>query len=395
MSLFSRNDDLPGLHGALRDLTTPVSKGVKKFGAGDIAVVDAPDISRLFAQQLIDAHPVAVVNLAQFSSGMIPNFGPQMLLDAGIFLVEGVGAELRSQFKDGKKGRVTEDGTIYIGENAIGSGAVIERDRVENSFVDAQRSLVDHMEAYFGNTIELVRSEAPLFIDGLGIPDTGVDLAGRKVVVVSPGAGHRDELARLKNFIQEFEPVIIGVNEGGDTLVEVGYTPHLLVGDPATMAAETLRSGARVILPADPDGHAVGLERIQDLGVGAMTFPTAIDSATDLALLLADYHGGELIVNVGAPVDLDSVFRREPGATPSALLARLKAGSKLVDGNAVASLYTTASSGVVAWLWAILGILVALAVIVVIAGTSGDGSFVDNLIDTWNNIALSFQDLFR
>lgn len=395
MSLFSRNDDLPGIHGALRDLTTPVSKGVKKFGAGDIAVVDAPDISRLFAQQLIDAHPAAVANLAQFSSGMIPNFGPQMLLDAGIFLVEGVGAELRSQFKDGKKGRVTEDGTIHIGENAIGAGKVVERDRVENNFVDAQRNLVDHMEAYFGNTIEFVRSEAPLFIDGLGIPDAGVDISGRKVVVVSPGIGHRDELARLKNFINEYEPIIIGVNEGGDTLVEVGYTPHLLVGDPAAMAAETLRSGARVILPADPDGHAVGLERIQDLGVGAMTFPTAIHSATDLALLLADYHGAELIVNVGAAMDLDAVFRRESEATPSALLARLKAGPKLVDGNSVAALYSTASTGVVAWLWAILGILVALAVIVVIAGTSGDGSFVDNLIDTWNNIALSFQDLFR
>ena len=47
------------------------------------------------------------------------------------------------------------------------------------------------------------------------------------------------------------------------------------------------------------------------------------------------------------------------------------------------------------WLWALLGILVALAVVALIAGTSGDGSFVDNMIDTWNNIALTVQGLFK
>lgn len=394
MALFSRKDDLPGVHGTLRDLSSPEAKGFRRFSAGDIAVIDAPDISRGFAQQLIEMHPVAVVNIASFSTGAVPNFGPQMLSDAGIMLVDSVGAAMLGEFRDGKKGRVEESGSVFIGENQIGAGQVVTRDSIQTNFVDAQQSLIDHMEAFFGNTIEFVRSEAPLLIDGLGIPDTGIDMFGRKVLVVSPGPHHRDEIVGLRNFIREFEPLIIGVNEAADSLQEAGYKPDLILGDPALITADTLRSGARVILPADPDGHAVGLERIQDLGVGAMTFPTAISSASDLALLLADYHGAEIIVNVGASVDLDAIFRHRAEASPAALLTRMKAGTRIIDARSLTALYRASHSFSLGWLWALLGVLVALASVVMIVGLSGDATFAENLISTWNNFVLGVRGLF-
>ena len=47
------------------------------------------------------------------------------------------------------------------------------------------------------------------------------------------------------------------------------------------------------------------------------------------------------------------------------------------------------------FMWALLAIIVALAVIIAIAGTAGDGSVGENLVDTWNSIALWFQGLFN
>ena len=131
------------------------------------------------------------------------------------------------------------------------------------------------------------------------------------------------------------------------------------------------------------------------LGVGAMTFPAATDSATDLALLLADYHGAQIIVNAGSPFDLDAVFANDPAATPTAMLTRSKLGARLVDASAISDLYTVNSGRGTAWLWAVLGILVAAAAIVLIVGLSGSGTFSDNLIDTWNSIALTFQGWFK
>lgn len=394
MSLFSRTSDLPGITATLRDCT-PGAKGLKKLAKGDIALVDAPDLGRSFAQQLLDAGPVAVINISQFTTGAMPNFGPQMLLDGGATLVESVGENIREAVKDGKKVRITDDGGIFVGEREVARGDVVTASSAEAAFTEAQQSLVDHMEAFFGNTIQFLHSEAPLLIDGLGIPDTGVTFAGRKALVLSPGQGHREQLKELRNFIREYEPVLIGVEGAADTLVESGYTPDLIVGDPSNIGNDALRSGARVVLPAAPDGHAPGLERIQDLGIGAMTFPAATDSATDLALLLANYHGATSIVAAGSKLDLGEIFSGAPYATPSALLTRTKLGGKLIDGDAVADLYTIKTSTGSGWLWALLGVLVALAVIIAIAGTSGSGAFVDNLIDTWNNIALAFQGLFK
>lgn len=394
MSLFSRTADLPGLTATLRDCTSE-GKGFKRLSKGEVALIDAPDLGRALAQRLADAEPAAVINLAQFTTGAVPNCGPQILLDGGALLVEGVGAEARENIRDGKKIRLTDDGQLYNGDKLIGSGAVVSASQADANFADAQQNLVDHMEAFFGNTIQFIHFESPLLIDGLGIPETGMNFRDRKVLVLSPGLGHRAELKRLRNFIREYNPVLIGVDSAADTLVEAGYKPDLIVGDPSNIGTDALRSGARVVLPAAPDGHAPGLERIQDLGIGAMTFPAASESATDLALLLAEYHEASTIVSAGAHLDLHDVFAGTAEATPSALLTRTKLGGKLVEGSTIADLYTVRSSGAASWLWALLGILVAIAVILAIAGTAGNGGFVDNLIDTWNNIALSFQSLFK
>lgn len=390
MSLFSRTQELPGLHGALRDCT-PGGNGMKKFRAGDIAVINAANISRQEAQALIDVQPAAVVNVAEFSTGTIPNYGPHMLLDAQVELLENVGEEFVAGFRDGKKARITTDGEVFVGDTLLGQGSKVERAKAEKDFAEARRNLVDHMEAYFGNSIEFIHSEGPLLIDGLGIPEAGAEMRERKVLVVSPSEDHRGKIKGLRNFIREYDPVLVGVDSAADSLVELGYTPDLIVGNPQDIATETLRSGARVILPADPDGTAEGLERIQDLGIGAMTFPAATDSATDLALLLADYHEAEMIVQVGDSLDLDDIFAAEAQATPAAMLTRLKAGSRLVDSSAIINLYTVKSGSSLTWLWAVLGILVALAAVVLIVGLGGEGTFTDNLIDTWNNIALTVQ----
>ena len=147
----------------------------------------------------------------------------------------------------------------------MASGTVLEQEWAESAFSDAQQSLMDDMEAFFGNTIQFIHSETPLLIDGIGIPSTGIDFKDRKVLIVGPGYEHRKQVKELRNFIREYDPVLVGVDEAADTLVDLGYKPDLIVGNPAGIGAEALRSGAKVVLPADPDGHAIGLERIQDL----------------------------------------------------------------------------------------------------------------------------------
>ncbi len=391
--LFSRTD-LPGLQGPLRDLTGPKGITKRKLKQGDIAVIDAADIARQDAQKLIDAQVGAVINLSPFSTGKVPNFGPQMLLDAGIELHEHTDGVLPTVLKNGKKARI-ESSALYFGEKPAANLQTLTLDQAAATFDEARDALGDHMIALSGNLAEFVRSEAPLLVDGLGIPEVEVDMDDRKVIVVSPLDDLRGKLKDLRFFLREYDPILIGVDSAADVLMETGHQPDVIVGDPEVIATDTLRCGATVIVPADPDGHAKGLDRIQDLGVAAMTFPAASTNPTDLAMLLADYHGASMIVNLGENMDLDHVFANsQDAATPSAMLSRLRVGNKLVDYTAVTELYRVSKSGG-GWIWAIVGVLFAIAMIVAIAGLAGDAGFVENLINAWNNFALSVQGLFK
>lgn len=389
-ALLSRSTEaLPGTVGLAR-VDRNTSKLLGRVGEGDIVVLDEVDLDRITADALVEARVSAVVNVSESISGRYPNLGPEVLVGAGITLVDAVGEDALRKVKDGARVRLHE-GVLYAGERRLAGGVELTADEIADLMIEAKTGLVNHLEAFSGNAIEFIRSESPLLIDGVGVPDIDVDLDGRHVVVVADGPGHAEDLKRLKPFIKEYSPVLVGVGKGADALRKGGYRPDLIVADPAEVTAETLRCGAQVVLPADQDGHAPGLERIQDLGIGAMTFPAA-GAPTDLGLLLADHHGAALIVTVGASASLDDFFDRSRGdSNPSAFLTRLKVGQKLVDGKAVATLYRSRVSGL-AIAMLILAALLAVVAAVAVTGTGQD--ILDWAVDTWNSFALKVQGLF-
>jgi len=374
------HDVLPGVTGVAR-IDRNTSRLLRRVGPGDIAVLDEMDLDRATADALVTAEVAAVVNAAPSISGRYPNLGPEILVGAGIPLFDSVGGDVFRRVKDGTKLRLHEGG-VFSGDKELAKGSEQSSDSVADLMVEAKTGLVDHLEAFSGNTIEFIRRESSLLLDGVGVPDVKIAMRGRHVVVVSNGYDHAEDLKRLKPFIKEYRPILVGVDGGADALTAAGYTPDLIVGDPDGIGTETLKCGAQVVLPAHSDGHAPGLERIQDLGIGAITFP-ASGSSEDLALLIADHNDASLIVSVGAAATLHEFLdsgRRD--SNPSTFLTRLKVGSKLVDGKAVATLYRSR----VSTLAVILLVLAALAAIVVALLISDAGQvYLDHAIEAWKS----------
>ncbi|GED97749.1 putative cytokinetic ring protein SteA [Gordonia crocea] len=373
---------LPGTTGIAR-IDKDTKRLLGRVGPGDVVILDEIDLDRVTADALVKAEVEAVVNASPSITGRFPNLGPEVLVAAGITLLDNVGADVFKKVRDGVKVRIHDD-RLYIGERRVGLGDELTETDVADQMIDAKAGVVDHLEAFSGNAIEYLRSESPLLIDGVGVPDVDVDLDGTHVVIVAGGPDNAAQLRALKPFIREYSPIMIGVGTGADALVKAGHRPALIVGDPDDISRDTLRCGAQLVLPADTDGHAAGLTRIQDLGVGAITFPAA-GAATDLALLLADHHGADLIVTVGYGGGLDDFFdRSHPESNPAMFLTRLKVGPKLVDARAVSSLYRTRGSGVG------IALLVLAALVAVIAALllSDSGAVVvDFLVEQWHRLA--------
>jgi uncharacterized membrane-anchored protein len=388
-ALLSRNaGSRPGVTGTAR-VDRDVDRLLRRIGPGDIVVMDALDLDRITADALVEADVVAVVNASPSISGRYPNLGPEVLVANGVMLIDDAGPEIFKKIKDGARIRLNEGG-VYTGDRRIALGTERTAEAIHDLMHEAKSGLVAHLEAFAGNTIEFIRSESPLLIDGMGIPDIDVDLHRRHVVIVAEESSAAEDLKGLKPFIKEYQPVLIGVGTGADVLRKGGYRPALIVGDPESMSVEVLRSGAQVVLPADADGHAKGLERIQDLGVGAMTFPAA-GSAADLALLLADHHGASLIVTAGHTANIEEFFdRTRQQSLPSTFLTRLKVGEKLVDAKAVATLYRSRVSGGAI---ALLVLAMLVAVIVALWVSRADAAVLQYVSDYWDRFLLWVQGI--
>ena len=388
-ALLSRNaNPRPGVVGTAR-VDRDIDRLLRRVGPGDIAVIDIRDLDRITADALLEADVAGVVNAAPSISGRYPNLGPEVLVANGITLIDEAGPEVFKKVKDGARIRLHNSG-VYSGDRRLILGAERNDHEIADLMQEAKSGLVAHLEAFAGNTIEFIRSESPLLIDGIGIPDIDVDVNRRHVVVVAEEVTAATELKNLKPFIKEYQPVLIGVGTGADVIRKAGHRPALIIGNPDTISTDALKSGAQVVLPADADGHAPGLERIQDLGVGAMTFPAA-GSAADLALLLLHHHGAALIVTVGHTASIDEFFdRTKAQSNPSTFLTRLKVGEKLVDAKAVSTLYRSRiSAGAIAFL--VLAMLVT--VIVALYVTRADGAALDWVAQYWNRFALWIQNL--
>lgn len=379
--LHRTRPELPGLSGVARvDRRTDAL--LRRIKAGEIAVLDQIDLDRATADALVLADVAAVVNASPSISGRFPNLGPEVLVAAGIPLIDAVGPELLYAVKDGSKLRLL-DGALYLGDLRVGEGIEQDADSVADALVEARSGLTHQLEAFAANTIEFMRRERTLLLDGAGVPDVDVTLAGRQVLVVAAGYDHVADLARLKNYIREYRPVLIGVGAGADALLAAGHAPALIVGDPGEVSNEALTSGADVVVPAFADGHAPGLHRVQDLGTGAVTFPSSANPE-DLALLLAAHHGASMVVTVGLSASMaEFLDRARSGSNASTFLTRLQLGGTLVDGRVIAALYRSrVSLGAIA-------LMIAAAVVAVVAALlvsdAGD-AVLDWIVQSWNGL---------
>ncbi|MEU4742098.1 putative cytokinetic ring protein SteA [Actinosynnema sp. NPDC023658] len=368
------NHEQPGVTGVAR-VDRRSGDLLRRLGPGDVAVLDHVDIDRRTAEALVHAGVVGVVNASPSISGRFPNLGPELLVEAGVVLVDGVGTAVLRELKEGARLRL-HDGAVFVGGKEVARGVQQDAESIADAMIEAKAGMAAQLEAFSANTTEFLRRERALILDGVGVPELYVPMRDRQVLVVAGGPRHAEELRALRKYVREHRPVLIGVDAGADTLHEAGYKPDVIVGDPDAIGTETLRAGSEVVVPAQVDGHAPGLERIQDLGIGAVTFPAA-GNAEDLALLLAEAHGASLVVTVGLQAGLrEFLDRGNAGSTPSTFLTRLKLGNKLVDSYAVATLHRSRiSSGLVALL-----VLAAVVAMVTALAVSGVGAVYTDLV---------------
>jgi uncharacterized membrane-anchored protein len=338
----TRSKDQPGVVATAR-LDQRTKNLIKRLKPGDIAIIDHIDLDRVAADALVRSQVKAVINVAPSISGRYPNQGPQVLIDAGIPLVDDVGPDVFDLVKEGQQIRLDGE-TLYLADAVVAKGTWQTAESVASDMALAKDGLAEQLRAFVTNTFEYINRDSELLAEGIRMPDLKTKLAGRHALVVARGYRYHEDLKALRSYIREFKPVIIAVDGGANALIEAGYWPHMIVGDMDSVSDRALKSGAEVVVVAYMNGHAPGLPRVQDLGIDSVICPSP-GTSEDVAVLLADEAGASLIVTVGMRYGLVEFLDKGRSGMASAVLTRIRVGDKIVDAKGVSRLYQSRISG--------------------------------------------------
>jgi uncharacterized membrane-anchored protein len=336
---------------------------------GDIAVLDQVDLDGPTAEALVEAGVAAVVNRAAMISGRFPNRGPQILLDAGIPMVDQAqatsGRDLLAVVADGRR-LLVHAGSISVGDEVVAEGRPLTPEDVADQLAGAEAGMSTQLGSLTHNSAEFLRREEALLLHGEGIPRVRTKMQNRPVVVVGQGPDDVAELRRLRRYLREIKPVVVTTGEGLALARSAGLSPDVVVLDSRAEdlpLAKELRSCRDVVVTEAPGGvrsGGAGSDRFDRIGVRAVPMRTTATPA-DAALLLADAGGATPIVAVGLRGTVEEFLDGSREGIGSGYMTRLKVGPRLVDATAVPLLYSGQLRARHAYLVLLIGLLVVTA----------------------------------
>lgn len=360
----------------------------QRLQAGEIAVIDHTDIDRIAAETLVAAAPSAVLNAAKSTTGRYPNMGPSIIVDAGITLIDDLGSRIMN-LKEGTKVTI-EGNSVFQNGQLVAEGIQQTPGTIAADLEEARKGLSTQIEAFAANTMEYLRRERDLLLDGVGVPEVKTKFAGKHALIVVRGYHYQEDLRSLRPYIREYKPVLVGVDGGADAILEQGYTPDMIIGDMDSVSDQALRCGAEIVVHAYRNGKAPGTERLKREGIPHVVFP-ATGTSEDVAMLLADDKDAEMIVALGTHASLVEFLDKGRSGMASTFLTRLRVESKLVDAKGVSQLYQPRVS---TWQTLLLALVGVGAVAISLAVTPVGQTFYGIVGIYFNDLIDFFRQLF-
>ena len=125
------------------------------------------------------------------------------------------------------------------------------------------------------------------------------------------------------------------------------------------------------------------------LGVEHHVF-AATGTSEDIAMLMADEAGAEIIVALGTHATLLEFLDKGRAGMSSTFLTRLKVGGRLIDAKGVSQLYRTRISG---WWLLFLALAGTFALAIALMSTPGGQTFLGLSGAVWDDVVNFFRSL--
>jgi uncharacterized membrane-anchored protein len=312
---------------------------VKLLNSNNIPVICHEDLDEVAASSLIDKKIKAVINCNKNISGRYPTKGAKLLLENGVTILDDMGEAFYHYIQNGDLIEIKDSDLFINGKKYHNQFNILNEDKINSLLENSYHNFSIELEKFIDNTLEYAHKEKDIILKNVNTSFVETHMENKHVLIVVRGCNYKQDLQTIREYIKDFKPVLIGVDGGGDALLEFGLVPDIIVGDMDSVSDFCLKKCKEIIVHAYPDGKAPGLERINRLGLKGKIFPFP-GTSEDVAMIIAYEKKADLIVAVGTHSNIIDFLEKGRRGMASTMLTRLKIGSKLVDAKGVSKLYS-------------------------------------------------------
>jgi uncharacterized membrane-anchored protein len=227
------------------------------------------------------------------------------------------------------------------------TGLVLDAGAIDTLLLEAEAGMATQLAVFTANAMDVVDRSRGALLEGQGLPELGVDVKGKHVLVIAPGYRAAKALRDIKPYVRDYKPVVFAIGEAADIAKSARCQPTVIIGSTAAVSDAALK-GARTVVAHGTGRHEgdAGEAKLSALGREHVSSDVPVASV-DLALLLAHTGGAKTIVTVGVEATLLDFLESGRADAAGTFLARLSTGARLIDARALASVYRPRWSGVV------------------------------------------------
>ena len=191
----------------------------------------------------------------------------------------------------------------------------LTKDDIESKMDKAASNLWNILDSFIENTLDYAKRKRTNYQPGK-IAKIVYQYERSPCPCGDKGEGYREDLRAIRTYIDEVNPIMIGVDGGANALLDFGYRPDIIIGDMDSVSDISLMNCKEIIVHAYPNGNCPGMKRIESLGLKAVKFPF-IGTSEDAALVLAYEQNAELIVTVGSHTNMIDFLEKEDQEWPA------------------------------------------------------------------------------
>ncbi|MGE4283323.1 MAG: putative cytokinetic ring protein SteA [Clostridia bacterium] len=312
---------------------------VKQLNSNSIPIICHQDLDEVAAYSIIEAKIKAVINCEKCISGRYPTKGTKLLIENGVTVLDDMGEDFYQKIQINDFIQIKHSKLYINGNEYKDSFNLLDIHKVDCLIENSYHNFSFELDKFIDNTLEYASKEKELILKNIDVSSIQTKMRNRHALIVVRGCNYKQDLHIIKGYIKDFKPVLIGVDGGGDALMEFGLIPDIIIGDMDSVSDECLKKSKEIVVHAYSDGRAPGMDRIKKIGLKASSF-SLIGTSEDVAMMIAYEKKADLIIAVGTHSNIIDFLEKGRKGMASTMLTRLKIGSKLVDAKGVSKLYS-------------------------------------------------------